>query len=144
MATVEIDKKEAGNGKQEFKIIGQRVVRPDGVDKVTGRAQYGADVKPAGLLYGKVLRSPHAHARIVSIDTSAAAKLPGVKAVVTGKDLHAGGRQDGKERRGRDQLQLPQPEPDGAGQGAVSRPCHRSCGRHQHPHRRRSRGADQG
>jgi CO/xanthine dehydrogenase Mo-binding subunit len=75
-----------GNAKQEFKVIGQRVVRPDGVDKVTGRAQYGADVKPAGLLYGKVLRSPHAHARIKSIDTSAAEKLPGVKAVVTGKD----------------------------------------------------------
>jgi CO/xanthine dehydrogenase Mo-binding subunit len=76
-----------GNGnKQEFKVIGQRVVRPDGVDKVTGRAQYGADVKPAGLLYGRVLRSPHAHAIIKSIDTSAAEKLPGVKAVVTGKD----------------------------------------------------------
>jgi CO/xanthine dehydrogenase Mo-binding subunit len=70
-----------------FKVVGQRTVRPDGVDKVTGRAQYGADVKLQGLLYGKVLRSPHAHARIVSIDTSAAEKHPGVKAVVTGKDF---------------------------------------------------------
>ncbi|GIV85297.1 MAG: hypothetical protein KatS3mg052_2304 [Candidatus Roseilinea sp.] len=57
------------------------------MDKVTGRAQYGADVILPGLLYGKVLRSPHAHARILSIDTSAAEKLPGVKAVITGKDL---------------------------------------------------------
>jgi CO/xanthine dehydrogenase Mo-binding subunit len=82
-----MDKPSTANSKQEFKVIGQRVVRPDGVDKVTGRAQYGADVKPAGLLYGKVLRSPHAHARIVSIDASAAEKLPGVRAVVTGKDF---------------------------------------------------------
>lgn len=90
MATVEInttEKKDAGNGNQTFKVIGQRVVRPDGVDKVTGRAQYGADVKFAGMLYGKVLRSPHAHARIKSIDTSAAEKLPGVRAVVTGADF---------------------------------------------------------
>ncbi len=70
-----------------FRVIGKRVVRPDGVDKVTGRAQYGADVKLPGLLYGKVLRSPHAHARILSIDTSEAEKLPGVKAVITGKDF---------------------------------------------------------
>ena len=55
--------------------------------KVTGRAMYGADYKLPGMLYGKVLRSPHAHARIRSIDTSAAEKLPGVKAVVTAKDL---------------------------------------------------------
>ncbi len=70
-----------------FNIIGSRPVRPDGVDKVTGRAIYGADVRLQGLLYGKVLRSPHAHARILSIDTSKAEALPGVKAVVTGADL---------------------------------------------------------
>jgi len=57
------------------------------VDKVTGRAQYGADVYPAGLLHGKVLRSPHAHARILSIDTSKAEAHPGVSAVVTGSDF---------------------------------------------------------
>ncbi|MDW8395272.1 MAG: xanthine dehydrogenase family protein molybdopterin-binding subunit [Anaerolineae bacterium] len=73
--------------KKPFRVIGRRVVRPDGVDKVTGRAQYGADVKLPGLLYGKVLRSPHAHARILSIDTTEAEKLPGVKAVITGKDF---------------------------------------------------------
>ncbi|HQW35358.1 MAG TPA: hypothetical protein PKY60_07960, partial [Thermoflexales bacterium] len=65
-------------------IIGTRPIRPDGVDKVIGRAVYGADVQVAGALHGKVLRSPHAHARIVSINTEKAEKLPGVKAVITG------------------------------------------------------------
>ncbi len=73
----------------EYKVIGQRVIRPDGVDKVTGRALYGIDSRQPGLLYGKILRSPHAHARIISIDTSAAEKHPGVKAVLTGKDFPA-------------------------------------------------------
>lgn len=72
-----------------FKVIGTRPVRPDGVDKVTGRAVYGADVQLPGLLYGKVLRSPHAHARIKSIDTSAAEVIPGVFAVITQADLPA-------------------------------------------------------
>ncbi len=71
----------------EFDVVGKRPIRPDGVDKVTGRAQYGADVSLAGLLHGKVLRSPHAHARIKSIDTSKAEAHPGVKAVITSKDL---------------------------------------------------------
>ena len=71
----------------EYNVVGKRPVRPDGVDKVTGRAQYGADFKMTGLLHGQVLRSPHAHARIKSIDTSAAEAYPGVKAVVTAKDL---------------------------------------------------------
>ena len=71
----------------EYNIVGKRPIRPDGVDKVTGRAQYGADVKLTGLLYGKVLRSPHPHARIRSIDVSKAEALPGVKAVITAKDL---------------------------------------------------------
>jgi CO/xanthine dehydrogenase Mo-binding subunit len=71
----------------KLKVVGTRPVRPDGVDKVTGRAMYGADMRQAGMLWGKVLRSPHAHARILSIDTSKAEALPGVKAVITGKDL---------------------------------------------------------
>ena len=70
-----------------FKWVGTRPIRPDGVPKVTGRAMYGADLAMAGALYGKVLRSPHAHARIRSIDTSKAAALPGVKAVVTAADF---------------------------------------------------------
>ena len=71
----------------DYKVIGTRPIRHDGADKVTGRAQYGADFQMSGLLHGKVLRSPHAHARIKSIDTSKAEALPGVKAVVTSKDL---------------------------------------------------------
>ena len=71
----------------EYNVVGTRPVRPDGVDKVTGRAQYGADIKLTGLIHGMVLRSPYAHARIKSIDTSAAEVYPGVKAVVTAKDL---------------------------------------------------------
>ena len=71
----------------EYDVVGQRPVRPDGVDKVTGRAQYGADLNLAGLLHGRVLRSPHAHARIRSVDTSKAEALAGVRAVVTAGDL---------------------------------------------------------
>lgn len=77
--------KETGTGK--YRVIGTRPVRPDGVDKVTGRAVYGADVQLPRLAYGEVLRSPHAHARIRGIDTSKAAALPGVLAVVTAADL---------------------------------------------------------
>ena len=72
---------------KRFKWVGTRPIRPDGIPKVTGRAQYGADLKLPGMIYGKVLRSPHAHAKILSIDTSAAEKLPGVKAVMTAADL---------------------------------------------------------
>ncbi len=72
-----------------YKVIGSRPLRPDGVDKVTGRAVYGADVRLPGMLYGKVLRSPHAHARIVAIDVSAALALRGVRAVVTAQDMPA-------------------------------------------------------
>src|SRR5438128_10916901 len=75
--------------KQRYQTIGTRPLRPDGTDKVTGRARYGADIDLAGLLHGRVLRSPHAHARIRGIDTRKAEALPGVKAVVTGADLPA-------------------------------------------------------
>ncbi len=71
----------------EYKVIGTRPVRHDGIDKVTGRAKYGADYSFPGMLHGKVLRSPHAHARIKSINIDKALKLPGVKAIVTGADL---------------------------------------------------------
>ncbi|EAW33047.1 4-Hydroxybenzoyl-CoA reductase alpha-subunit [marine gamma proteobacterium HTCC2143] len=72
---------------QEFKVIGSRVKRPDGIDKVTGRARYGADMNAPGQLVALMLRSPHAHARIKKIDISKAEKLPGVKAVITAADL---------------------------------------------------------
>ncbi len=71
----------------EFKYIGTRQVRPDGIDKVTGRAKFGADMNMAGQLTGRVLRSPHPHARIVKIDTSKAEALAGVKAIVTRDDF---------------------------------------------------------
>ena len=70
-----------------YKVVGTRPIRHDGADKVTGRAKYGVDVQMTGLLYGQVLRSPHAHAKIKSIDTSKALAYPGVKAVLTGKDM---------------------------------------------------------
>src|SRR5262249_40877241 len=77
--------------KPAYKVIGTRPVRPDGMDKVTGRAEYGADLQLQGMLYGAVLRSPHAHARIKRIDTAKAAALPGVLAVVTAADFPAAG-----------------------------------------------------
>ena len=77
--------------KKEYKVIGTRPIRHDGIDKVTGRAIYGADFQITGLLHGRVLRSPHAHARIVSIDTSRAEAHPGVKGVVTAQDLPEAG-----------------------------------------------------
>ena len=73
--------------KAELKVVGTRPVRPDGADKVTGRAVFGADFGLPGMLTGKLLRSPHAHARIVSIDTTKARALTGVKGVVTAADF---------------------------------------------------------
>ena len=72
---------------RQFKWVGTRPVRPDGVPKVTGRAQYGADLMWPGMLIGRILRSPHAHARIRSINIEKAKALPGVKAVVTSADF---------------------------------------------------------
>src|SRR5712691_12620217 len=72
---------------QEYNVVGKRPIRPDGAEKVTGHANYGADVRLPGMLYGKILRCPHVHARIKSIDTRHAAELPGVYAVVTSADL---------------------------------------------------------
>jgi len=71
----------------KFRVLGTRPVRHDGADKVTGRAKYGADIQLSGMLHGAILRSPHAHAKIVSLDTSEAERMPGVHAVVTAKDL---------------------------------------------------------
>ena len=72
---------------KEYKVVGTRPIRPDGADKVTGRAQYGADLQLTGLLYAKTLRSPHAHANIKSIDFTKALALEGVKAAVSAKDF---------------------------------------------------------
>ena len=81
----------AENGKSamsgNYQVVGTRPIRHDGTDKVVGAARYAADQNVPGMLYGKYLRSPHAHARILSIDTSKAEALPGVTAVVTSSDL---------------------------------------------------------
>ena len=76
---------------EPYKIVGTRPVRPDGVDKVTGRAAYGSDIKLPGMLYARVKRSPHAHAIIKNIDVSKALALPGVKAIVTRADFREAG-----------------------------------------------------
>ena len=78
---------EQTGAKPEFTVVGTRPIRPDGADKVTGRARYGADFAMPGQLHGRIKRSPHAHVRIVSIDTRKARALAGVKAVITGADL---------------------------------------------------------
>ena len=70
-----------------MKYIGERVSRVDGIKKVTGDLKYVDDIKLPGMLYAAVKRSPHPHAKILSIDTSKAEKLPGVKVVTTGKDF---------------------------------------------------------
>ncbi|MHB8382130.1 MAG: xanthine dehydrogenase family protein molybdopterin-binding subunit, partial [Candidatus Binataceae bacterium] len=77
----------ASTSNGHFKVIGTRPIRHDGIDKVIGRAKYGADYAFPGMLHGKLLRSPHAHARIKSINIAKALALPGVKAIITGKDL---------------------------------------------------------
>ena len=76
----------------EHTVVGQKVARVDAVEKVTGAAQYGADVHPPGMLYGKIVRSKHAHANIRGIDTSKAEKLSGVKAIITQADVPSGRR----------------------------------------------------
>ncbi len=73
--------------KSDYKVIGTRPIRHDGLDKVTGRAVYGADIRLPGMLWAAVVRSPHAHAIIKSIDTSAAEAMDGVYAVTTGADI---------------------------------------------------------
>src|SRR5579862_1333313 len=77
----------AATDERNFKVIGTRPIRHDGVDKVTGRARYGADYAFPDMLHGKMLRSPYAHARIKSIKVDKALALPGVKAVVTSADF---------------------------------------------------------
>ena len=71
----------------DYQIIGQRPIRPDATDKVTGQANYGADISLPRMLHGRVLRSDCAHARIINIDTSGAEKIDGVESVVTGQDF---------------------------------------------------------
>src|SRR3981189_1124945 len=71
----------------DYSVVGQPLPRVDAVTKVTGRAVYADDIMLPRTLHCRILRSPHPHARIVSIDTSAARRMAGVKAVITGADL---------------------------------------------------------
>jgi len=70
-----------------YRIIGKKIPRNDGRAKAMGAAMYTDDLKLPGMLHGALLRSPHAHARIVNIDISKAVRLPGVKAIITGRDI---------------------------------------------------------
>jgi CO/xanthine dehydrogenase Mo-binding subunit len=70
-----------------YRVVGTRPIRPDGIEKVTGRANFGADCNLPGMLTGCIVRSPHAHAKILSIDTKKAMALKGVKAIVTAADF---------------------------------------------------------
>ena len=85
--TIVSERQPKGSGDYGYRVIGTRPIRHDGLDKVTGRARFGADTQVPGLLFGKFLRSPHAHARILSIDTTRAEAVPGVLAVATAADF---------------------------------------------------------
>jgi xanthine dehydrogenase molybdenum-binding subunit len=78
---------DASKQEEEYAVIGTRPIRPDGTDKVIRRALSGIDARLPRMMYARVLRSPHAHARIKAIDASRALALPGVKAVVTSAEL---------------------------------------------------------
>jgi xanthine dehydrogenase molybdenum-binding subunit len=73
--------------KNKYSVIGTSPIRHDALGRVTGKAKYGVDLRLTGMLFGKTLRSPHAHARIIKIDTSKAEAHPGVRAVITTKDM---------------------------------------------------------
>ncbi|MCZ6640721.1 MAG: xanthine dehydrogenase family protein molybdopterin-binding subunit [Gammaproteobacteria bacterium] len=88
----------------DYKVIGTRPIRPDGVDKVTGRAQFGADLNLPNMLYGRVLRSPHAHARIKRIDVSKALEMDGVYAAISGADFPENPNDLGKNVMARDKV----------------------------------------
>ena len=85
MATILEDSKY--DPQRDLKVVGSNPVKHDGLDKVTGRAKFGADYFLPGMLYGRTLRSPHPHAIIKSIDTTAAEAVPGVKSIVTRDDF---------------------------------------------------------
>ena len=115
MSKAQQEKKLAANGPRTHRLtVGTRPDRPDGVDKVTGRARFGADFSLPGMLHGLILRSPHAHARIASIDTSAAMALSGVKACVTGADFPDLDCKESVEGRGAREPSLPCAQYDGA------------------------------
>ena len=122
---------------KSFRVIGTRPIRHDGVDKVTGRAKYGADYAFPGMLHGKILRSPHAHAMIKSINTDEALKLPGVKAIITSADLPEIPDKIDASGEIPTNLNHVSSQYSGARQGPVRRPCGRRRRRDQRAYRRR-------
>jgi CO/xanthine dehydrogenase Mo-binding subunit len=80
-------KREDNKIMKKYSVVGKSLTRVDGIAKVTGRAKFTYDMELPNMLWGRILRSPYPHARIINIDTSEAKKLPGVKAVITGKDI---------------------------------------------------------
>ena len=89
------------SGLEPLNIVGNATARVDAVERVTGEAKYSRDIKLPGMLYGQVLRSPHPHARVRSIDIAEASRLPGVRAIITSENAQivwgagsiSGGRQ---------------------------------------------------
>ncbi len=105
--------------KASLKVVGTRPVRPDGVEKVIGRANFGADMTMPGMIWAKIKRSPHAHARIKAIDTQKALALPGRQGGRHGGGF-SGNRVRGSVcRRGADELPRPVAQLHGARQGAL-------------------------
>ena len=105
---------------KEFqKVVGTRPIRPDGVDKVTGRANFGADMAMPGMLWGKIKRSPHAHARIMSIDTEQGARIAGRQGGGDRGGLPADPVRGGVRRRRADEFPRPVAQLHGARQGAL-------------------------
>jgi len=110
---------ESISDKLELKVVGTRPIRPDGVDKVTGRANFGADMKMPRMLYGRVKRSPHPHARILKINAEKALGLPGVHAVVTSADFPEISSEEAFVGEGPMNFRDLVAQRDGARQGAV-------------------------
>ena len=130
--------------KETLKVVGTRPIRPDGVDKVTGRANFGADMVMPGMLWGKIKRSPHAHARILSINTDKAMALPGVKAVTTRADFPDIPPDKRVHRRGAGQSVGPVAQLHGRGQGALRGSCGRRGRRDLAGDRRAGARSDRG
>lgn len=103
---------------EEYQVVGKPVERTDGRVKATGKARYAGDLVAPGMLYGKLLRSPLAHAKILSIDTSKARALPGVMSVITGKDFP--GIPYGTRPDTRDQLPMPVTKVHHFGEGVAA------------------------
>lgn len=82
-----VEEERKRSGKAGFRVVGKRLPRVDAREKVTGEAKFTDDIKLPGMLWGKILRSPYPHAKVKKIDTSEAEKLPGVKAIITAKDI---------------------------------------------------------